>query len=172
MLATRQSVTVEEYLSSSFEHDMELIDGQLKERPMPTPLHAFVQGLLCYWFVKHTQEWGLLALPEARTQVRSGNFRLPDISIVKTGAQFGKFLDNPPLIALEILSPEDTFSDLLDRASDLSRMGVEHVWLFDPENHKAYIYAGGWRLEDKLSVPNSPVYLDLEWLWSEVNRHF
>ena len=168
-----RTVSVEQYLSSSYEHDMEFIDGELKEKPMPTPLHAFVQGLLCQWFLNHTREWGVLALPEARTQVRPRNFRLPDVSIARVGTRFERTLDAPSLIAIEVLSADDTFSELLHRASDLSRMGVENIWLLDPDDRTAYRYTDGdWRTAAALEVPESPIHLAIGWLWSEVALHF
>ncbi len=171
-MATSQLISVEEYLRTSYEHDPELIDGELKERPMPTRLHAFIQGMIGYWFAQHMDEWSIMVLPEVRTRVTSSNFRLPDTAIVRRGPIREKTQDEPPLVAIEILSPDDRFSDLRDRAADFSRMGVEHIWLLDPEKREAFAWAGdrekSWRPTDRLEVPGTPVYLDLRWLWERI----
>ena len=163
-------VSVEQYLQSSFEHDMELIDGELKERPMPTQLHSFVQSLLCRWFGNHEEIWGVFPLPEVRTRVTQENFRLPDLAVVRVGPLTGKVLANAPLIAIEILSDDDRFADLARRAADFTRMGVEHVWLLDAEERRAHVYLDGmWHVTQELLVAGSPVFLDLAWLWGKVD---
>ncbi len=164
-------VSVEEYLHTSYEHDPELIDGRLVERPMPTRLHGWVQAMLIHWFAMHMDAWGVGPESEVRTRVRPSNFRLPDISIVSLDPITTRTMDEPPLIAIEILSDDDRFSDLRGRARDLSAMGVQHVWLIDPERRSAQVWAADvWESAAELKVPNSPIHLDLPWLWAMVDR--
>ncbi len=167
-----QLVSVQEYLNTSYEREPELIDGQLREKPMPTTLHAFVQAMIVHWFAMHMEEWTVMPLPEVRTRVASSNFRLPDVAVARLGPIRSKTQDEPPLIAIEVLSPEDRFTELRDRASDLSRMGVAHVWLIDPEAREAFAWEGpkekSWLPADRLAVSGTAVYLDLDWLWSKI----
>ena len=171
-MATSQLVSVEEYLRTSYEYDPELIDGELKEKPMPTKLHSFVQWMIGHWFALHMDEWNIMLLPDVRTRVTSTNFRLPDSAIVVGGSLSGKTQDEPPLVAIEILSPDDRFSDLRDRAGDFSRMGVEHIWLLDPKKQEAFTWIGerekNWVPTDRLEVAGTPVHLDLQWLWKKI----
>ena len=37
-------VSVDEYLNTSYEHDVEFVNGALVERGMPTPVHSILQG--------------------------------------------------------------------------------------------------------------------------------
>lgn len=164
-------VSVEEYLHTSYEHDPELIDGQLVERPMPTKLHGWVQAMISLWFGMHIDDWGVGPESEVRTRVRPSNFRLPDVSIVSLDPITTRTMDEPPLIAIEILSDDDRPSDLRGRARDLRAMGVEHIWLLAPEQRTAQAWTEeGWKTTAELKVPNSPVYLDLPWLWAMVDR--
>jgi Uma2 family endonuclease len=39
----------------------------------------------------------------------------------------------PPLLVIEILSPDDTYSDTQERAEDYLRMGVSTIWIIDPK---------------------------------------
>ena len=79
--------------------------------------------------------------------------------------------DEPPLIAIEILSEDDRFSDLQARARALSTMGVRNVWLIDPEQRTAAVWDenGAWTPTPKLLVPETPVHLDLNWLWIQID---
>ena len=47
----------------------------------------------------------------------------------------------PPLIAIEILSPEDTLRAMQAKASEYRLFGVEHIWIIDPEPRIVYRYA-------------------------------
>ena len=48
-----------------------------------------------------------------------------------------------PWAVIEILSPEDTFTDLLSRFQDYKGTGVRHLVLLDPEELIAYRFADG-----------------------------
>lgn len=164
-------VSVEEYLSTSYEHDPELIDGRLVERPMPTRLHGLVQIRIGHWFAMHMDAWGVAPESEVRTRVRPGNFRLPDILVAPMGPITTRTMDEPPLIAIEILSDDDRPSDLRARARDLRAMGVEHIWLINPDERRAELWTGSaWESASALKVAHSPIHLDLAWLWALVDR--
>ena len=46
----------------------------------------------------------------------------------------------PPLLCVEILSPEDRMSEILERVSDYLAFGVRYVWVLDPRTRRAHIY--------------------------------
>ncbi len=164
-------VTEGEYLRTSYQPDRELINGELRGKPMPTRLHGIVQMMIGIWFGMHLQEWHVSPESEVRTRVRPGSFRLPDVNVVTFPAQLTETQDAPPLIAIEILSNDDRVSDLQKRAGDLHAMGVENIWLVDPEQRLASIWTDGlyWKPEARPSVPGTAIYLDLPWLWSQVD---
>ncbi len=170
-METAHAISVAEYLRTSYEHDPELIDGQLRERPMPTDIHAFVQGMIGHWFALHRKEWKIMSLPELRTRVTTSNFRLPDVTVIRRRPLLGKPQEDPPLIAVEILSPDDRLSELRERAEDFSRMGVENIWLIDPEKRHAFTWGAhenDWLAADRLELAGTPIHLDLVWLWEQV----
>ena len=165
-------MTVEEYLRTGWKPDRELVDGELKEKPMPTRLHGFIQAMLCAWFERHMEEWGIAPESEVRTQVRIGNFRLPDVSVTPLDTIDTRTQNKPPIIAIEILSDDDRYSDLSRRAADLRVMGVENIWLVDPEQRAALVWGAGgsWEPAVQLQVPGTPIHLDLSWLWAQVDK--
>ncbi len=96
--------------------------------------------------------------------------RLPDVVVVTNREQSSGALDNPPLIAIEVFSPTDTYTELKHRAADLQAMGIENVWLIDPEQRTAEVWNGqSWEPHSGkiLQAVNSPMHLDLNWLWTE-----
>jgi Uma2 family endonuclease len=52
-------------------------------------------------------------------------------------------LADPALLAVEIMSPGQTLSDLLDRCERLQKSGTPQCWLIWPEKRQAWIYAPG-----------------------------
>lgn len=170
-MSTVRAVSVEQYLSTSYKPDPELIDGELREKPVPTKLHGFVQWMIGHWFGLHMDEWDIMVLPEVRTRVTSTNFRLPDVAVARRGPIRGKTQDEPPMIAIEILSPDDRFTDLRNRALDFAQMGVKHIWLIDPEERVAFVWGElekSWLPTDRLAVSGTPIHLDLQWIWSRI----
>ncbi len=172
MAAIGSAISLEEYLRTAYRPDVEYIDGYLGEKPMPTLLHGIVQMILGSWFLQHRKEWHILVASETRTEIDENRVRLPDVVVVHESEEKGSALRNAPLVAIEILSPKDSYADLRGRAADLRRMGVHNIWLIDPERRTGEIWNGkNWEfLEGSvLRALDSPIHLDLDWVWSQVD---
>lgn len=165
--AVHKALNIEQYLSMSFEHDMEYVDGELREKPLPSRIHGRVQALLAAWFVQFEEQFGFDTFTEPRTRVSSERVRLPDIALVPTILHSGKVLAIAPLLAIEIRSEDDKERDLSGRAQDLAAMGAQAVWLLDPEKRMLFIWSGDAWLPSREEKPMTPAGapLDLAWLW-------
>jgi len=53
--------------------------------------------------------------------------------------------DTPPLIAVEILSPDDRLSEVREKLEEYREWGVTHVWLVDPHSRRLYSCDQGLR---------------------------
>ena len=52
-------------------------------------------------------------------------------------------------------------------------MGVENIWLIDPEKREAFAWESKekfWRPSKQLQVEGTPVYLDLDWVWDQISQ--
>jgi Uma2 family endonuclease len=58
--------------------------------------------------------------------------------VLRLGSPTEDILTRPPLIAIEILSPEDTIRRAAKKAADYLQFGIEHVWVIDPQARVAY----------------------------------
>jgi Uma2 family endonuclease len=58
-----------------------------------------------------------------------------------------KWGEEPPLVAVEVLSPNDKPSKVNEKVRDYLKNGVKLVWLLDPEEKKVTIYRPGSGLE-------------------------
>jgi Uma2 family endonuclease len=166
-------VSVEEYLQTSYRPDCEFVDGGIEERNVGEIEHGFLQALLAQLFLNNRRTWGTLAFTDVRLQIAAERFRVPDVSVLVTGKPEERILVRPPLIVIEILSPEDRLSRLQERIDDYLGFGVEHIWIFDPERRVAW-FADRFGLHippsGELTVPETPIRVVLSELFAELER--
>lgn len=165
--------TVREYLRTSWSPDREFVDGRIEERNLGEKEHSILQRFLTVLFAINRANWRVEVFPELRTQTASRNFRVPDVLVVKAGEKFDRYLTQPPLIAIEILSPEDTIRAMQAKAAEYRAFGVEHIWIIDPEPRIAYSYTGSGLEEvraDALTVPGTSIKVVLSEMFGELDR--
>src|ERR1700722_5660579 len=109
-MASATQIPVAEYLKTSYRPDREYIDGEVRERNVGKWEHARVQFLLALWFGSHEAVWNVIGSTEQRVQVSATRVRVPDLVVVRPEPQ-PDVLTAPPLLVVEILSPDDTYSD-------------------------------------------------------------
>ena len=166
-------ISLEEYLHTAYHPDCDFVDGHLEERNMGGTKHGLLQMQLGYWFISHQKEWNTRVIGELRTRVARTRVRLPDVCVVLNDSALDEDVrSTPPLIAIEILSPDDRLNRIAVRLDDFLAMGVEHIWLLDPIERVAYTYtANGLKLvqESRLTIPNTAIFLDLPELFSSLD---
>ncbi len=167
------NLTLEEYLQTAYHPDCDFVDGHLEERNVGTFEHGHLQLQLGFWFISHQKEWNIRVASELRTRVSSTSIRLPDVAVVPNDESRGEQVRaTPPIIAIEILSPQDRMPRVLERLDDFLAMGVPNVWLLDPIERVAYTYSpAGLKLvrTPQLFVADSPIHLDLPSLFAALD---
>lgn len=128
-------IPVEEYLTSMYHPDMDYVDGRLEERNMGEREHGELQGRI-YILLKRTRK--LFPFIETRMRVSATRYRIPDICAYTKKPDESVFTQ-PPLLCVEILSPEDRLSRIRQVAADYIAMGVQVVWILDPLEKRSYI---------------------------------
>lgn len=137
-------VSVDEYLKTSYEHDVEYVDGVLIERGMPTVAHSLLQRLLMTWFVRFDKDLGFMALQEVRTQITErARYRIPDTMLCPLPLPQGRICNVVPWAVIEVQSPDDTLGATRDRFEDYRHIGVHTLVLMDPERLIAYRFEEG-----------------------------
>jgi Uma2 family endonuclease len=131
-------VSVEEYLAMKFEHDCEYLDGVIRERALGGFEHCFLQGLLCGIFMNHRSDWGITSLPEQLIRITPTRYLIPDVAVIKAGLPREPRLTRPPLLVIEIQSPDDTLRELVLKSLDYLAFGIQNIWVIDPDTRKTY----------------------------------
>ena len=140
-MATALHIPLNEYLGNSYRPDREYVDGEIRERNVGKWEHARLQLVLGAWFFIHEKQWGITSSTEQRVRVSENRVRVPDVVVLTAGAQ-PDVLTDPPLLVIEILSPDDSYSDTQERAQDYRAMGVETVWIIDPKTRTGRMCSG------------------------------
>jgi Uma2 family endonuclease len=136
-MATRTLIPVEEYLANVYRPDCDYVDGEVLERNLGEKDHGRLQLKLGAYFLARQSQWNTYAIVEQRVQVRPGRFRIPDVCVL-LGETDEQVLTAPPFLCVEILSPEDRMTRVLDRIDDYFKMGVPNVWVVDPVRREAF----------------------------------
>ena len=142
-MGTKAALSVEEYLHTSFpDLDKEYWDGKLVERSLPDYLHSKTQRLLILFFGLLGRTLPLFVSPELRLKIRPTRFLIPDISIFHGVEPTMRVPDYPPLVAIEILSPDDRVRAVGEKLEEYRAWGVKHAWLVDPYSKRMYTGPG------------------------------
>ncbi len=165
------TVSMEEYLRTSYRPDVEYIDGELREKTTGEFTHGEAEGILGSWFLERRKEWQILCALNTRTQTSSHRVRLVHVVVVGEGSRERQQLTHPPLLTIEVLCTDDIPAELEARAADLESMGVRNIWLIDPYARTEKVWsAGKWRVSQssRLRTVEGTMFLDLNWVWQQM----
>ena len=142
-----KKLTYEAYLAlAEIKQRYEIVDGVLIMPPAPTPNHQWIMFEISVRLRSFVNERDLgVVLPAPvdlliqRAPLRT---RQPDIlylSVERTGVKGSnelrglQFLEIPPDLVVEVLSPSNTRRDIEDELADYRQVGVKECWLVSPE---------------------------------------
>ena len=164
-MATAPSIlSIDEYLHTSYKPDLDFVEGALQKRNMGEYEHNKIQTLIAVLFTVNAKLWRTDAVAEQRIRVASDRIRICDVAVLRAETPRESVTVTPPLICIEILSPEDRLPRARQVLADYLSMGVEHIWLIDPIRRAAWTFdAAGLHEANpiQLTVPNTPIRLDL-----------
>jgi Uma2 family endonuclease len=90
--------------------------------------------------------------------------------VVRGGRPQGRVINEPPELAIEVLSPEDRALDVQEKIDDYLAFGIPSVWLIDPERQRAWVHtpAGAHEASNRiLSNPAGDLQVPLSAIFPE-----
>lgn len=173
-MATAVHIPVSEYLATTYRPDCDYVDGEIEERNLGEQTHGLVQKAIALIFSVNRKVWGLRSVTELRLQVSGTRYRVPDICVIPATEPIVPVPTKPPTVCIEVLSPEDRLQRMVTRVQDYRTMGVEHIWIIDPETREAWTIDamnGGAlpMLEDAFTIPGTPVRLAIADIFEEID---
>ena len=136
-MATAPSlISFEEYMSTSYSPDCEYVDGAVVERNVGKGKHSYTQTEVAALLRVALKSRGLVTLVEQRVRVSGLRVRIPDVCVV---SELEEVVTKPPLLCVEIFSPEDRWTRMNQCAADYLTMGVPCVWIIHPYESQAWL---------------------------------
>ena len=157
-------VSEQEYLTTAYEPDCEFEDGILIERNLGTEKHSWMQAALAAYIFRRRKAWGVNVYTEQRTKLRPGRYKLPDVCLIRGPRPESPIFEEPPFLAIEILSPEDRPIRVDQTIGEWLAFGVAYVWVIDPETFESVLHSqqGRVRVTDgTLRIPGTPIEIPL-----------
>jgi Uma2 family endonuclease len=156
-MSTKSAVSIEEYLRTSFEDlDREYVDGEIVERSLPDELHSETMWRLSGLIWDLSKTCPFHGRPDLRSRVSATRIRIPDVAIYAGAEPNAMVPTEPPLLAIEILSPDDRHLEIMQKFEEYQAWGVQPVWLVDPHRRRLQVYGSGTLSE--VSVLEIPEY--------------
>jgi Uma2 family endonuclease len=108
--------------------------------------------LISAYLVGRERLWGITAVTELRVQVKPTRFRVPDIVVIANPFARTRILREPPLLCIEILSPEDRMVKVQEVVDDYLDFGVPCVWIVNPGTRRGFVCTPEGMVEAKDGV--------------------
>ena len=166
-------IPLDKYLNTTYRPDCDYIDGEVRERNVGMRPHSEMLGALVAIFNNKRRAWGVTALPSVRVQTSASRVLVPDVTVVRRIGPAEPVIQTPPLVCCEILSPLDSFHDLQERVDEFLRMGVEHIWLVDPDSRHTYTAtSAGFQhhVSGQFTVPGTPIRISVAEIFAEFDE--
>ncbi len=159
-MSAQTLLSVEDYLHAVFDgSDREYLDGEVVERNVGNKSHGRVQGRFIYLLGHWEETTGIFVIPEVRHKVTPTRYRIPDVAVFTCEPE-SEVPDHPPLVAIEVLSPDDRIGYVVPKLDEYRQWGVAYIWLADPEDRKLLVYRhDGLHEVEQLELPEFGIVL-------------
>jgi Uma2 family endonuclease len=126
----------------------ELVDGRLVEMSPTSGRHGRIEArittILTIWCDAHAPDQCVVAGETGFVLRRNPDVvRAPDVAVLprdRVGDAPGEFVEGAPDVAVEVLSPSNTVSEMERKLRDYFDGGARSVWWVDAESRTAVVY--------------------------------
>ncbi len=169
-MAANPLIPVDEYLRTIYEPDCDYVDGVVLDRNVGEYDHSTVQGLLFQYLLESPSAPQIRIKPELRVRVSARRYRVPDLLVMRRTQKPERVLTTPPVLCIEILSPEDRMSRIEEKVRDYLAFGVEYVWVIDPQRRAAWEYTGigSEQVRDQLTITDPDLTVSVSRLFADL----
>jgi Uma2 family endonuclease len=140
----------------------ELIQGKVIEMPAPSPLHAYIAGIIYATILRYLQQNPLgFTFPDSVSYILLDDTEvIPDASFISYHRQKTlpeKFVI-PPDLAVEVVSPSNRPRQMLNKVELYLQSGTRLVWVIYPDEQVADVYRmndDGRLISQKLTIKDA-----------------
>ncbi|GAA3759759.1 Uma2 family endonuclease [Spinactinospora alkalitolerans] len=125
----------------------ELVDGRLDVSSAPAQPHTRAETRLTWLLATVApDEFEVQSGPGVTFNAKRTHHRIPDVAVKRSEPLEVPHLTRPPLLAVEVVSPESILRDHHTKKREYANFGVQAYWLITPSLDKPDIIE--FRLED------------------------
>ena len=132
-------VTEEEYLKTIGSSRDEFDNGRMIRRAVTGITH----GTWTVAIIEFLLNKGIVPKSEVHVIVRAGDYRIPDVLVLRPDAPREEIVMTPPEAVFEVLSPADPWDDVEAKFQDYEQMGIPIKLLLNPRTKMWKVYSGG-----------------------------
>jgi Uma2 family endonuclease len=140
-------------------------DGEAVQKSMPTRLHSLIQKIL----VRLLDGMGYEAGQEVTLKLDPAYEPVPDV-IAAEGSIGDPYPTEPFELAIEILSPEDSFSRVLRKCRLYKAWGIRQVVVMDPQTRLVWSFENDSLGETDIIARRGERSIEAQDLWAEVDH--
>lgn len=126
----------------------ELVDGQLVVKSKAGMDHGWLSAYLCGALARYARlkKLGVVCDSSTAFTMKTGNKRSPDVSFVAKDRLKGLkklpkgFFQGAPDLAVEIISPSNTFDEIHTKIVEYFDSGSKLVWVIHPDEESVLVY--------------------------------
>ena len=111
----------------------ELLDGAALQKTLPTKLHSILQFVLAVLL----KELGFKARPELTLAIDDTWEPTPDVCGI-IGPEEGPYPTHAVAVAIEVLSPDDRFTRIIQKCRKYAEWGIADILVFDPVGREGW----------------------------------
>jgi Uma2 family endonuclease len=154
---------LQEYLNSSYDPDLEYVDGALVGRNVGTFLHSWLQSIVIAYLSRIAETHPITVLTECRLfMANTGRHRIPDITVLERPHGRERVVTDVPAAVIEIKSPNDTLDEIFNKCLEYADFGIPNIVVLDPDYKRQYMFADKAlriALVDRLILPRTQARL-------------
>lgn len=126
----------------------ELVDGEVVEVSPASARHGLIAGVVhdAIRLLVRRQDLGIVIGDNVGSVLRHDpdHVRAPDVSFlawdsVPEGDDLDRFVQGPPTLTVEIVSPHDRANDIRERVQDYLEAGTKQVWALWPQRNSVSV---------------------------------
>ena len=136
--------------------------GEPIQKKMPTWLHSMLQKII----MRLLDDAGYESGAEVKLKISPDFQPLPDVSAVLPGNVELPYPTRPVEVVVEIMSPDDQFSQMLKKCEFYAELGIEHIYVVDPASRQVWC----WRSHQPPVLAESLMSISVSSIWAELDR--
>jgi Uma2 family endonuclease len=150
-LPAAPALTLNEFLARYAGAYVEVIDGEVKEIPMPQPLHGriCVKATLRIGGFVEQNDLGVVCSNDTFVVIKADPLRVRGADVaywskakIPEGVPREGMIAAPPDLCVEVVSPTNTWSEVFTKVGEYLGIGVSAVVVLDPNTFTASVYRG------------------------------